>query len=291
MTATEKRFGEVSEKLGAIADRVTKLETLVNRVAPILGVGLLSWLGWLSVTVYGLSGDVRAIKQALVDKQVTNIVSQLQNPGSPEKLQAALSTVIAEVQTARANNLPPNPKTVMVLTKAVSQAVERNPDDITAWQAASELILFRPRAAGPRSEDLPPELLRIQPSGGGGDCFQGARESMVFNHPPTDGVFREETIYHDCTMDLGDLQGFARKNAALQIEEHFPGVAVEYHLRLLRVAVRYSGGPVIPVASLKAYDCTFNLVIRSFPTLPGQNFIAQLLQQEPESNVHELKLT
>lgn len=79
---------------------------------------LLGWLGTLSTMIYGLHGDLQAIKQKIADGGNGAIVSALQHPTSPQQLAANLGLVSSQVRVARIAGTKPDPKKVMSLSEA-----------------------------------------------------------------------------------------------------------------------------------------------------------------------------
>ena len=66
-----------------------------------------------------------------------------------QQLQAALATVTAQVQTARADGKAPDEEKVKALASAVSHVVQHKPDSPEAWQTAAALVSYRAVASKP----------------------------------------------------------------------------------------------------------------------------------------------
>jgi hypothetical protein len=100
----------------------------------------------LSVTVYRLAGDVRAIKQAQKDKGV-EIVSQIAHPTNPEQQRIALLTVAAGIQQANAEKKPPQMDKLASLSKELLKLTDQGSVPTEAWDATATLISYRSAAA------------------------------------------------------------------------------------------------------------------------------------------------
>jgi hypothetical protein len=101
------------------------------------------WMGWISIMLFGMKGDIQAVKQKLKDGGTGDIVSELKAPRSQDQLRASLSTVIAQVQTERVNGKAPDQKKSVALAEALTQVAKRNPEIPDSWRAVALLASFR----------------------------------------------------------------------------------------------------------------------------------------------------
>src|ERR1035441_6780642 len=104
---------------------------------------LMGWCGWLSVTLFGMKGDIQAIKQKIADGGNGAIVTALHNPSSLQQLAANLGMVSSQVRVARVEERPPNLERLSKLSGAVKDAAVAYPDIPEVWQAEAELISYR----------------------------------------------------------------------------------------------------------------------------------------------------
>ena len=165
------------------------LKTGVKVLGWVLGIlipGLGFW-GWYVTT------NIIAMKQQLADGGNAKLVAELKSPKSTEQLQANLTTVVAQVATARANDKAPNPQKVKALSSAIAQVVQKNPNLQEAWQAAAQVVSFR-TAVLPIPQDLPPcDTVNSIPV----EKWRAPSSNMA---QVLFGYF-----YHHCTLDLSKL--------------------------------------------------------------------------------------
>lgn len=231
----------------------------------------LVWLGGLSGYLYLQHGDIRAIKQSIADHGLGQIVSDLNAPKSPAQLQASLSTVVAQVQTARADGKAPNKEKVAALSSALSDVVQKNPTLPEAWKAASELISYRTSEAIASSSaqcDGPESIGSIDPN----------------DHFDPNNITIPVAVYRNCTMDIGDIAGYQNgklSNAVRSIGKK----DVYFTLALDHVHVIYRGGPVIPVALFVFSNCSFDFQLNGPPPPQGERITKTLLASENPENV------
>jgi hypothetical protein len=150
------------------------------------GVG--AWCVWLSVTVIGMGGDVRAIKQSIADEG-SQIVRNIENPKSTEQLAANLSLATARLQIARSEDKSPNSTKLKPLRKALEKQSMDHPDLPETWKAVATLASYQTYKPLEKSGSLPdcdvikkPDLIRPEEmpemhttSGVVGYLFRGCR--------------------------------------------------------------------------------------------------------------------
>jgi hypothetical protein len=76
--------------------------------------------------------------QKIADGGSGTIVSQIQNPSSPQQLSAALHFATSQIEVQQANikyKVKPDPKKLDALSAAVRSATLKNPDNPAVWQA------------------------------------------------------------------------------------------------------------------------------------------------------------
>ena len=105
--------------------------------------GAAGWLIYLTFTLNGAVGDLRAVKQSIHDGGLGTIVSQIQNPSSPQQLNAALNFATSQIEVQQANKIKPDPQKLEKLSAAVRSATLKNPDNPTVWQAGARLVNYR----------------------------------------------------------------------------------------------------------------------------------------------------
>lgn len=260
-------------------ERIATLETRTKwqwTAIGLLAIVGLGWLSWASTTLVSLKGDVQAIKQKIHDGGLGDIVSSLQSPQSPEQLRANLSTVIARVETAKAQGQHPDGAKVNALSRAVAQVAHTDPDLSEAWQAAAQLISFRTPLAS-----APPQR----------KCFTGRSVDHV-PHPsaPLTGedrkkadeyVYMIQDVAEDCTISLDApdaIPAETKKTLDDDIKALAPlTVGVEFHFK--RAHIIYRGGALPSYGNAYVFEnCTFDWSISSPPPIPAQKIAEGLLQ-------------
>jgi hypothetical protein len=204
-------------------ERIASLETTAAIAKGVLGVFIPLVILWGSyITV-----NVIAIKQQMADGGNTKLVTELKTPKSPEQLRANLSTVVAQVQSAQANGIKPNPQKVYALSGAVSEAAQKNPELPQAWQAASELVNFR---SG--TQPIPPD-----------PCFESEPH---FDNERPDGPLMVTIQESNCTGDLGDADAFSRQigNYMGEQQKELGSRLTAVNLVFLNAHIIYRGGPI-----------------------------------------------
>jgi len=241
--------------------------------------GVVLWLGSLSALIYGIKGDLQAIKQHVAEGGNKQIVSELKDPKSQAQFKATLSTVVAQVQVARANGTKPNEQKVANLSRAVSQASQRDPELSEVWRAASELVSYRSPA--------PVKNL--------GNCNSRPYSDVTPIVTPVENQIVMNVInFHDCTIDLGDVDGFLAGGGGQHYKRAIAAMATATNGQMVtvytfdRVHIIYHGGPVLPTASQFIFaDCTFDFDLTRMPPPEGQKVTQNLLIA---GNINDVKI-
>jgi hypothetical protein len=225
---------------------------------------LLAWLAWISVALIAAKGDILAMKQRAKDFGLGDAVSSLNSPASPETLRRELGLVSAKAKVAALEGgagVDVKSKKFTALSKAVAGVTSREPDNLDAWQAASQLINLK--SAVSSSED------RQSIS-----CFT--------QHPSVEGngvgnVLIVEAALHDCVLKLDDLTGWAGSPLEITLRRSIVAPNEEFILHLVGVRILYAGGPVIPVRAFTCVNCSFGIESPAPPPEKGAELIQHLL--------------
>jgi hypothetical protein len=204
----------------------------------VLGFG---WLTWASLAIISIKGDMQAIKQKIKDGGLGDIVSELKEPKSNQQLQANLSTVTAQIQTARINGEHPDEKKVEALSGALSQVVRHNPDLPEVWRAASELISYRSlnvpldQRTGVSDVNLP-------------NCTDSAPNPMRVTEVGPGGTIKKisSPYYENCKLTLDSAVDDDRIN--FLVRKGFPGIEFRHCL------IVYKGGNFMLITFVKLND-------------------------------------
>ena len=122
-----------------------------------------AWMGWLSIMLFGMKGDIQALKQKVKDGGTGDIVSELKQPKSPQQLQASLNTVIAEIQTAHVEGKKPDNKKSAALSTALYDVAKGHPNLPEAWRAAATLVSFQSTNVASLAPSLPECDVTVKP--------------------------------------------------------------------------------------------------------------------------------
>ena len=235
-------------------ERIASLETSASIAKWVLGIFIPLVIGWGAfITI-----NVIAMKQSLADGGNTKLVTELKAPKSPEQLQANLSTVTAQIQTARVDGKRPDSKKVAALSGALAQVVSSYPTLSEGWHTAGELISYR---AVPSEPENPAEC-----RGAGNAVSSGFWDARI----------HVTYLLHDCTLSLDQS---ANDSDRLFIPSGLYGTSrVGNALLLKNVHVVYHGGPIsFPGDTLIFWNCTFEFQISSPPPAPANSLTETLL--------------
>jgi hypothetical protein len=235
-----------------------------------LAVGFAAWLGFVTVSIVGMKGDLQAVKQKINDGGLGDIVSKIQNPSSPEQLSTTLELVTSLLDVQRLQGHKPDPVKLARLSSAVKNVATKDPNLPSVWQAATQLVNYRSVAVGgPARTDLP-------------NCLDINRALLEIQNTPEvqfEHAVEVTDAVRDCHLDLDATESFATTAAGLffsEAERRQPGVA-----KMLQVengTVTYSGGPMIPINRVVFKNCVFVFQPAfGLPPKAGQSLTSQLL--------------
>jgi hypothetical protein len=273
---------ESDDGMAKIEERVATLESSMRSIKLMIGVlvpALLFW-GWYITT------NVVAMKQSLADGGNTKLVTELKAPKSREQLQASLSTVIAQVQTARANGTKPDEKKVNALSAAMYQVVQQHRELPETWQAASQLVSFRTVSFN-ISPNLPPcDTVHTRP-------IEKWRAVTQGNWVMEAGYF-----YSHCKLDLSTLppqnvKGTYKLNfvddgsSAIDHTEHIVNLHVMSGDDYAQLPIYVNDGLIVFTGSQIPFgnelfvftNCRFELSVQSVPNKPLEELLTAGLKQ------------
>jgi hypothetical protein len=256
---------EGDDTMATQPERIAVLETTASIAKWVLGIFIplvITWGTFITINVV-------AMKQSLADGGNTKLVSELKSPASPQQLQANLSTVVAQIQTARVNGKKPDTKKVTELSNVVSKVVENNPQTPEAWQAAAALITYRteqPQQQNPK------------------ECGSETPQIELSNEVQ----YSEGLGYSNCTIVLDDAPDIV--NSRLWIVEHQsmrndPRSSQHFALVLNNVHVIYRGGSILPADIFIFTNCTFDFQMSVPPPAPAQSLSKLLLAANVQQRV------
>jgi hypothetical protein len=251
------------------AELTSRLDILEERVKnhikffwTIVAAGFVC-LGALALLVYNtrptVGGDAR-------------LVHELEAPKSPQQLQANLSTITAEIQTARVEGRRPNPRRTELLSVALSKVVEHNPDLSEAWSTTAELISYRSQTMRPAPKQLPRcDLKGIKPE--------------VKSRTLSDGGLRIYPGFYlsNCSLKLEDVPPLALSGK--ELPKSFPIQTpaegkIEFPLYLSDGEVIYGGGPITPNAGFVFSHCSFDIKTDGVPNPSARAILEAALKNE-----------
>jgi hypothetical protein len=275
LTVSDKQFNELTQRVNALSIAVGemrgslsawgKIGTILASAALAAGLGALGWSWTISTTV-------AKIQQAINDGGTAKIVSELKSPKSQEQLRASLSTVIAQVQTAKAEKKEPDTSKVSALSDAVDSVVKRNPTLPEAWQAAAQLVSFR-------SSQPTTEITK--------KCFEWPHDPKPqTNVKPGDGHHVAFEVWDsNCTLDFRnpeDMERTVERNMRLHSAD-FPNL--DYILVRLDNAHVIYGGEDLKMVRFLFVNCTFEVELPKVPPPNGRKLTEQLLEAKDIRNV------
>ena len=270
------------DRLEQAARTPTKDHATRNVVLTALVTGI-GWWGWFVTT------NVIAIKQQLADGGNKQIVTELTFPKSQQQLQANLSTVVAQVQTARAEGKAPNATKVTSLSSAVAEVVQRNSELPEAWQAAMQLVDYKYQLKLGTSTNLPNCLDTLSPGNAEVDRLRTSDGGTV-DYPnysgPQTPAWMSHVILGHCTLNLDDDGSFDSTSVGrffASVRTHHPQ-ATMFFLVMNDAHVTYSGGKMLPITGVTFTNRTFEVTSPSkLPNRLTRAMTLQLLLAKPKS--------
>jgi hypothetical protein len=132
---TSERSSKVETALPALQKDTNSNTFWANAAKGTAGL-LIAWLGFVTVQIFNMHGDIRAIKQA-ESINGTAIVGRLEKPSSIDQLKHYLAVTDAKLQLQRLNTNPKikiEPASLKGLETALSQVTQRHPDLPEGWK-------------------------------------------------------------------------------------------------------------------------------------------------------------
>jgi hypothetical protein len=236
--------------------------------------GAVLWLGSITTMVIAIHGDIKAVKQKLLDNGLGTIVSQIDNPASPQQFDAALNLVASEVEVQRVNQIKPDPQKLAKLSAAVRSAALKQPNNPAVWQGGTRLVNYRHQ----RSQDS-------IPAGNLPSCLDSNDDWALRQLAGTsDEQLKKggvKFVAQNCVLNLDtDPPSFAQSAAGRFFEEanrRNPGNG--NIMDLSNAVVTYSAGTTMPVKIIDCKNCVFKLAEDrpGVPSKAGQFLTDQLL--------------
>ena len=244
----------LSLTIAALRGSLRVIQWITGITAPILiGVAITAiiWCNKLStkVAVIESGGD-------------TKLITQLEKPKNQQQLQAALATVNAQVQTARADGKKPDSHRVQALSSLVSNVVVRQPELAEGWQAAAALVSYRGVSS--------PDVNTNKPCIGSGGPLSA---SITRDDSPAKDY--EGLHFDDCTLTLDDS---FTKSASEGLARIVGGRSVPSIIKFNRVRLIYRGGSLPKADLYLLIGCTFDFQFSTPPLPLGEQLTKTLLQ-------------
>lgn len=284
MAVSEKDFRELSS---AVAEIKGSWNAMRGFAAASVIVGLAA-SGWC----WHLGNKVTAIEQQLADGGSTKLVAELKAPKSPEQLQANLTTVSGQLQTARVEGKEPDHAKLATLSGALSQVVQHHPDLPEAWQAAIQLVDYKFQAPI-RATSLPDCLDTLPPNNEETDRLYtptGQVDYPNFSGPQTQGWMSHVFLAH-CQLNLDDNGDFDSTSVGKffqKVRAHHPQATL-FVLVLNDAHITYSGGKMLPMSGIQFTNCTFEFKPPSgVPSKISQSITTQLLAADTSQGTIQL---
>jgi hypothetical protein len=252
-----KEVSQLKTALAELNGSIAVLKWFVGIFAPI-ALAAIAWCIHLNtkVAVIESGGD-------------TKLVTQLESPKSPQQLQASLTTVLAQVQTAQAEGKKPDAKKLRNISSAVNTVVKKNPELPEGWRVASALISYD----SPQPNVELPDCATITPT----------QLSWVPLDPQSKGTPPpHQFTLRNCHLNL---------DAPLPASHFTPvGQPESFTIVCDHCLVTYSGG-AIPLLGLKGYvnlifnNCRFAISASGEPPPAGKGLMEALLVSDDKSHV------
>lgn len=292
-------MANVTEKdLRPIATDVASVKTTLSIVKWIAGVlaSAVVTIGIIAMTwCYNIGVRVGKLEQADAQRGI-QIVAQLKSPQSAQQLQANLTTVTAQIETAKAEGKAPDASKVQPLSNAISDVVKKNPDSPVAWNTAMQLVNYR---FSPKTTDLSslPDCLALPMIGGRSELQVPGADGTPAHIPFPQNVklsmekWEGMVVVQDCRLDLDDDGNFASTSVAKGFEDdkkHQQEINY-FVLEVNNAYITYRGGKLLPINEIRFKNCSFHIQ----PTLDVPDKRRQAITQqllEAKSNEGAIQL-
>ncbi|HTB96898.1 MAG TPA: hypothetical protein VK716_07800 [Terracidiphilus sp.] len=290
MAISEKDFETLSNNVSELRRSLSQSKAAARRLFLALLLISLAALGW-SIHV---GNKVNAIEDDLSNNWRRS-VAQLASPKSPAQLQAAVTSLRAQIETAKAQGTPPDQEKAAAYSRALSRALKANPTLPGAWNTAIQMVDYRFAPETQSVASLPnclntplnqaanaassqqPQPIPAAPASGVGEGV----------HPQQQG---ETLTVQNCRLALDDAN-FGSSNAAKILanaasRDPKAGYSV---LEMSNAYITYSGGALIPIREIHFRICSFNIE----PTIEAlderqQSIVSQLLEAEETNGTLQL---
>jgi len=223
--------------------------------------------------------DERDCDEAAIGRRGnTKLVAQLNSPKSREQLQANLSTVVAQVQSARAEGKEPDEKKVVAISNALLEVSQNHPELPETWRAATELISYKSDKLRSIQGKLPPcDFKGVQPQ---------MKQWTVGPEGGVNGTYGYAFYLSKCSLKLEDVPDLANKEADAPFKwVHMVDGIYRFPIFLTRGEVIYDGGPLNYDAGFAFINCTFDLHDDGVPSAGGQRILTAALKSEDLTRV------
>jgi len=288
---TEKDLRPIAADLASIKTTLSIGKWIAGLLASaVVTIGIIA-LSWS----YNIGVRVGKLEQADQQRGI-QIVAQLKSPQSPQQLQANLTTVTAQIETAKAEGKPPDSSKVQPLSKALSDVLKKNPDLPVAWNTAMQLVNYRFSPSSldvstlPSCLDLPmhgPQSELQVPGSDGRPTHVPFPANVKLNNEKWEGM----VVVQNCRLDLDDDGNFASTSVGKGFEDDLR------HQRLINYLVlevnnayiTYRGGKLLPINEIRFKNCSFQIQ----PTLDVPDKRRQAITQqllEAKSNEGAIQL-
>ena len=248
-------------------ERLTSLETRMTLALWLLGLSLTGVFGAVA-WAFHISSQITAVRQQLSDGGNKALVAALEQPNSLPQLRADLNLVSAQTRAAAANRDRIDEQKIKALKLAVRVVLQRTPEVVEGWEAASDLMNLSTTSMSP----VPKQ-----------SCFD---KRLPLNFAKFYTPDQPNTLYlklADCALNLNDVEGLQRSLLTNFIGRVPPPASAISSLTIELKRVEVSGDisrPMIPFAYMILRDCNFQVLASGLPTDKGRLLTASALTAE-----------
>jgi hypothetical protein len=266
--ASEKDFRDLSKEVASIKTTLDIWKWIVSGLA----VAALAAVGWC----WHLSTVVAVLQTG----GNTQLLTELKEPKSPGQFRANLYTVIAQIETARAEGKQPDQKKMAALSDALSRAVQSHPEVPETWQAAAQLVDYKFQSISTVSTPLRNCLDSIPTYAAD---FRGNEELPAGTMPDATAIGDIITT-RDCAIDLDDDGSFFSTplGQSMKLDAEAHPLMKTFTLQISNARITYSGGKLLPFNVIEFTNCIFEVKpAGAVPNKIDQSITRQLLAVNP----------
>jgi len=269
-------FRTINNEIGRLRVDIHTVSTNVTwiiRIGSTVIVAVALALVYFNITLGHLAERISALEGKGGSYSATE--QSLLTTKSPERADADLNLLQAQIQKRAISSEPLNPVELAKIGVTVNEVANRYPNLPSVWNASSQLVNLRFGRTVPTN--LP-------------NCWSFYKGHTVDrdvpkNPLPSNAHIIDEQHFGHCELALDDGPGFRNSGFGQIYEKNLRDYpAAKLLLTVHDAVITYSGGKMIPFDRLVCVNCVFRANVKQTPLPDGQRVMRRLLTADT-SNV------